>query len=89
MPREYLEARCRARAASLELEYFLYSSRIGRRDSYSVRVRLHDEGRGTRESEEVNDITSLRDEALRIFSAVSDGLVTPMTLYDVIYDLIG
>ncbi len=89
MPREYLEARCRANAARLELEYFLYSSHVGGRESYSVGVSLHDTVRGTRESELVRDVTSLRDEALRIFSAVSDGLVTPMTLYDVIYDLIG
>ncbi len=57
--------------------------------TYSISVELKNSSGIQTDSTTCQDITSLFDEAMRIFNIVSKGAVTPITLNDVIYDLIG
>lgn len=73
-----------------EMEYKLLSS-LDAYDTreYSIEATLRSLDCGTTERLLVRDVTHLRDEADRVFRLISDGLVTPMTLLDVLYDLIA
>lgn len=73
----------------LELDYGLYEEHYDGRSAFCVSVTLCDSSSGRVECESIFDITSLRDTADEIFRAVSDGAVTPMTLGEVIYDLLS
>lgn len=71
-----------------KLTYCLSRSLIEGRDSYSVCVSMLNTATGETEESCIPDVTSIKEEASRIFRLISEGTVTPMTLNDVVYDLI-
>ncbi len=58
-----------------------------RRDSYSISATLYENGKET-DHAVICDVTSISEEAERLFGALSAGGVTPMTLSEVISDLL-
>lgn len=68
----------------LKLQYSLYEAHLASEDrlSYSIVVSSDDD------SACADDITSLRETAVHIFEAVSNGEVTPCTLFDVLEDIL-
>ncbi len=86
-PGKIVDERCYT-IENLQLQYALYEDKLDGRAAFSVGVTLYDSSDGHSEREAVFDITSLRENADEIFRAISDGAVTPMTLGEVIYDLL-
>ena len=69
-----------------EFEYRLLTSGD---EEYSIEAGLNSLTDGADDALVVRDVTRRKAEAERIFHMISDGLVTPMTLLDVVYDLIA
>lgn len=67
-------------------EYILYLGCEDGRDSYSIQVIRYRDGEKLCQAT-VSDVTNRRDEAIRIFDLLSDGIVEPYLLKDVVYDL--
>lgn len=72
------------RVGEAELNYSLYEAWLAdeERYSYSLSVKSADE------TVCANDVTSLRDTALRLLDTVSVAEVTPCTLFDVLEDIL-
>ena len=70
------------------VEYALIRADLGSRFAFSVAVRLRSPD-GVLDSARVDDLSSVYDTARAVFDAVVAGSVTPCTLRDVAYDLIG
>ena len=94
----------RAEVMDLRLDYRLFESvhTLNRRHVYSIAVSVSpvdpdpganpdpEHSTGVQEAEEafVYDVTRLRKRALSLFRVISEGLVTPCTLTDVLEDLL-
>ena len=72
-----------------DISYVLIRTCSERRTYYSVTATLLNTKTGKVESKSIRDITGDPDEAARIFRLICDGAVTPMTLEDVVCDLIS
>lgn len=75
-------------AGCLELTYRLFEEEFGGRTAFSISVSMTDNESGERDSRTARDITGDVSEALHMFKLISDGTVTPMTLIDIISDLL-
>lgn len=73
-----------------EMKYLLLESQTEYtgQNVYSIFLSVYDSGTGNYEEKTIYDVTRNRDNAEKIFSLVSRGLVTPMTACDVISDLL-
>lgn len=69
------------------LKYVLYREDIGARSAYSVQVTGYIGGDKVCQST-AYDISSVEEAAQVIFEKTADGLVTPIALHDVIYELL-
>ncbi len=78
----------RTRLGDLTLVYRLYDLFTDERHAYSISISKYDTNGSLCEYSESSDITSIKDTAERIFSLVCEGIVTPMSLDDVLYDMI-
>ncbi len=72
-----------------EISYVLIRTCSESRTYYSVTVALFNTKTKQTESKSIRDITGDPDEAARIFRLICVGAVTPMTLEDVVCDLIS
>ena len=68
------------------LKYELCKESIDGRAAYSIRVTEYIDGEKVCLSA-AHDITSLYETALSLFDIIVNGLVSPVTLHDVVYDL--
>lgn len=75
-------------AGCLELTYRLFEEEFGGRTAFSISVSMTDNESGECDSCTARDITGDVSEALHMFKLISDGTVTPMTLIDIISDLL-
>lgn len=69
------------------LKYVLYREEIGGRSAYSVQVAAYI-GESKVCQSTAYDISSEAEAAVEIFERSADGLVTPIILHDVIYDIL-
>lgn len=77
---------------SLIVKYSLFKTPISNDNVdcvYGIEVSAQQEGGNYICTEKIDDITSDEAKAFRIFNILQDGLVTPITFKDVVYDLIG
>ena len=72
-----------------DISYVLIRTCSESRTYYSVTVTLFNTKTAKAESKSIRDITGDPDEAAKIFRLICDGAVTPMTLEDVVCDLIS
>ena len=70
------------------LLYRLFCEERKGRRFYSISVTKADCGGTRRETKLLRDVTSKREDAYRIFDAVSRGLVTPMCADETVADLL-
>ena len=75
-------------AGRLALTYRLFEEEFGDRTAFSISVSMTDSESGERDNCTARDITGDVSEALHMFKLISDGTVTPMTLIDIISDLL-
>jgi len=80
---------CHAKAEHLKLAYRLSEDELDGRASFSISIHVTDCKSGKSDSKTIRDVTSDKAEATRIFRLICEGRVTPITLEDVISDLIG
>ncbi len=70
------------------LIYRLYKETVDMRPAYSVHVAEYIDGEKVCQST-AYDITSQKETAIEIFDKITNGLVSPITLHDVVCDLIA
>ena len=70
-----------------KLEYVLYRTEKDGRDSYSIRAVRYKNGRCVCRAA-AGDVSSVYKTAHGMFESISEGLVEPYLLCDVVYDLL-
>lgn len=77
---------------SLIVKYSLFKTPVSENNVdfiYGIEVSAQQDKGTYACNERIDDITSDESKAFRIFNILQDGLVTPITFKDVVYDLIG